>query len=147
MSVIRNEQGEAVALGFGASEIGRRRKPRVEREHGEQVALVTWARYESGRMPELALLFAIPNAGKRSRGAGGKLRAEGMKAGVPDLCLPVARGGYHGLFIELKAKGGRPTDEQKAWLRALTCQGYYACICVGWEAAKKRVEEYLRGAQ
>lgn len=119
------------------------RRKRVEREHAEQVALVTWAKFESGRVPELALLFAIPNAGKRSRGAGGKLRAEGMKAGVPDLCLPVARGNFHGMFIELKAKGGRPTDEQKAWLRALVGQGYYACICVGWEEAKKTIERYL----
>jgi len=121
-----------------------RRKPRVEREHQEQVALVTWAKFESGRVPQLALLFAIPNAGKRSRGAGGKLRAEGMKAGVPDLCLPVAAGKYHGLFIELKAKGGRPTDEQKTWLRALAAQGYCACICVGWEEAKNTIERYLR---
>lgn len=119
-----------------------RRRP-VEREHAEQVALVTWAKFESGRVPELALLFAIPNAGKRSRGAGGKLRAEGMKAGVPDLCLPVPSGKYHGMFIELKAKGGRPTHEQKIWLRALAEQGYYACICVGWEEAKKTIQTYL----
>ena len=120
------------------------RKPRVEREHAEQVALVTWAKFESGRVPELALLFAIPNAGKRSKGAGGKLRAEGMKAGVPDLCLPVPSGKFHGLFIELKAKGGRPTGEQVEWLRALTAQGYYASICVGWEDAKRTIENYLR---
>lgn len=145
MAIVLNDRGESV-LAFGASEIGRRRKPRVEREHAEQVALITWAKFESGRVPELALLFAIPNAGKRSRGAGGKLRAEGMKAGVPDLCLPVARGQYHGLFIELKAKGGRPTDEQKTWLRALAEQGYYACICVGWANAKKAIEDYLARA-
>jgi len=120
-----------------------RRRP-VEREHAEQVALVTWAKFESGRVPELALLFAIPNGGKRGKAIAGKLRAEGVKAGVPDLCLPVARGQYHGMFIELKAKGGRLAETQRDWLRALSGQNYYACICVGWEEAKKMIETYLR---
>jgi len=121
-----------------------RRKPRVDREHAEQKALVTWAKYESGRVPELALLFAIPNGGHRNKATAGKLKAEGVKAGVPDLCLPVPCGKYHGLFIELKAKGGRPTELQVEWARALTAQGYCFCFCVGWEKAKCAIESYLR---
>lgn len=144
MAVIRNKQGEPVALAFGASEVGRRRKPPVEREHAEQVALFTWARLQTARTPELALLFAIPNGGHRHKAVAAKLKAEGVKAGVPDICLPVARGSYHGLYIELKAKGGRPTDGQFAWARLLAEQGYYSCFCVGWEEAKKTIENYLR---
>jgi hypothetical protein len=119
-----------------------KRRP-VQREHMEQVELFCWARREAGKAPALAMMFAIPNAGRRTKAAGGKLKAEGMKAGVPDICLPVARGRYHGLFIELKVQGGRPTEAQHHWIQALAMQGYYAVICFGWEAAKETIEEYL----
>lgn len=123
-----------------------RLKPRglpVEREHFEQVALFVWADLNAYRCPELSLLFAIPNGGKRSKAVAGKLKAEGVRAGVPDLCLPVARGQYHGLFIELKAERGRVTPLQYEWAEALTDQGYLALVCHGWERAKTAIEKYL----
>jgi len=134
-----------VALAFGASELRerRRRKRPVEREHFEQVALFDWAAYHLKRLPELALLFAIPNGGKRSKAVAGKLKAEGVKSGVPDICLPVARGSYHGLYIELKAKGGKASTNQLVWLEKLRDQDYYACVCVGWESARNVIESYL----
>ena len=96
-------------------------------ESEEQQALFRWAAYESGAHPELALLYHIPNEGKRSLVAGAKLRAEGLKRGVPDICLPVPRGKWHGLYIELKRlRGGRVSDEQQRWLDALNgifCDG------------------------
>lgn len=74
----------------------------VPTESQEQQRLFQWARMESGRFPELELLYHIPNEGKRSRATGRRMVAEGLKKGVPDICLPVARGGSHGLYIELK---------------------------------------------
>ena len=62
-------------------------------EHEELVALLDGASLMSNQWPELSLLFAVPNAGKRTPATANWLRAEGMKAGVPDLVLPVARGG------------------------------------------------------
>lgn len=74
------------------------------------------------------------------------LPAEGVKAGVPDLCLPVARGQYHGLYIELKRqRGGRTSDHQSEWLDALSAQGYKAALCYGWEQAAGTIIEYLTG--
>ena len=71
---------------------------------------------------------------------------EGVKAGVPDLCLPVARGQYHGLYIELKRqRGGRTSDHQSEWLDALSAQGYKAALCYGWEQAAGTIIEYLTG--
>ena len=82
-------------------------------EHQEQVALIHWAKMRSATLPELGLLFAIPNGGERHLFVAKKLKAEGVKPGTPDLCLPVARGGYHGLFIEMKRmKGGRVTKQR-----------------------------------
>ena len=95
-------------------------------------------------MPELKLLYHVPNGGKRDRAEAARLKAEGVKAGVPDIVLPVARGRYHGLYVELKAEGGKPTENQIGWLNDLSSQGYHAVICYGWAAAKTVIEEYLR---
>ena len=107
----------------------------VPTESVEQQCLFRWAAFQSGRFPELALLYHVPNGGSRKKAEAGRFRAEGVKAGVPDLCLPVARGGFHGLYIELK--------RQKAWLSNLEKQGYFVALCKGWEAAAKVITEYL----
>ena len=59
------------------------------------------------------------------------------------MCLPVARGGFHGLYIEMKAAKGRLSDEQKQWLLALKAQGYCTEIAHGWIEAKGFIEAYL----
>lgn len=114
-------------------------------EHLAQAALFRWAGYQSKRPPELALMFAIPNGGYRHPAAAAKLMAEGVKAGVPDVCLPVPRGEYHGLWIEMKAGRNKPTANQIWWHMHLTQQGYRVAVCYGWEAAIEVIEEYLRG--
>lgn len=114
-------------------------------EHSDQCALLEWATRAQGQWPELALLFHIPNGGARDRVTGAQLKAAGVKAGVPDLFLPVARHGWHGLFIELKVNGNQPTDKQAAWLDALTAQGYLAVACWGWDDARTTLEAYLGG--
>ncbi|MHB8388268.1 MAG: VRR-NUC domain-containing protein [Acidobacteriaceae bacterium] len=120
----------------------------IPSEHAEQVALFQWAALASKRFPELKLLHAIPNGGARHIAVARKLKVEGVKAGVPDIFLPAARGGYHGLYIELKrSKGPKPTKEQEAWLRALTKAGYLALWARGWEMARMMIESYLLGAQ
>lgn len=114
-------------------------------ESEEQQALFQWASIQAGRYPELALLYHIPNEGKRSRATGGRMRAEGLKPGVPDICLPVARGKSHGLYIELKRRmRSRTTTEQMEWLEALAAQGYVAAVCKGWQEAADMIMRYLR---
>ena len=94
--------------------------------------------------PELGLLYAIPNGGKRAIKTAIALKAQGVKSGVPDMCLPVARGGYHGLYIELKRqKGGVVSETQKSWITALNTQGYKAIICHGAEEAIEQIRGYL----
>jgi hypothetical protein len=115
-------------------------------EHYEQAAVFEWAALNAGRYPPLALLFAVPNAGAGGQpGRAGWLKAEGVRRGVPDLCLPFAAGDWHGLFIELKRlAGGRTTPEQAAWLTALTAGGYRARVCHGAESAIAELEAYVR---
>lgn len=115
-------------------------------EDQEQIALINWARMQEKRYPELRMLFHIPNGGSRGKAEAGRFRAMGVRAGVPDLFLPVAKSGWHGLFIEMKRqRGGRVSDEQKAWIYALVAQGYLAIVCRGAEEAIENIKEYLGG--
>lgn len=114
-------------------------------EHIEQAALVRWAAFARARLPELSMLYAVPNGGHRHKATAARLKAEGVKRGVPDVCLPIPRGGNHGLYIELKTERGKPTPEQLGWIRALRRQGYAACVCHGWEQARDTIEDYLTG--
>lgn len=116
---------------------------RRDTEHKHQVALFQWAAYQSRRWPELSLLFAIPNGGARDKITGQRLKDEGVKAGVPDMLLPVARGDYHGFFIELKAPDGSASDLQEEWVENLRAQGYRAEVIHGWTAARDGLIEYL----
>ena len=115
-------------------------------EEVEQTCLFRWAAYSLGAHPELKLLHAIPNGGKRSKSEAARMKAAGVKAGVPDMFLPVARGGSHGLYIELKRiKGGRVSAEQLAWMEELTREGYTCAVCHGWEEARETILDYLKG--
>lgn len=109
----------------------------------EQQQLFQWASWLQPRHPELAMMYHIPNEGKRSRATGGRMRAEGLKAGVPDICLPVPTANYHGLYIEMKRIGGRPSKPQKQWIQHLNEQGYQAAVCFGFEHAAQTIMEYL----
>ena len=115
----------------------------MQHEAQEQQTLFAWAALSVGKYPELALLYHIPNGGSRNKIEAANLKRQGVKAGVPDICLPVARGGYHGLYIELKAGRNKATEKQREWLTALEREGYQAVVCYGWEEAKKAIEEYL----
>lgn len=113
-------------------------------EEDEQIALFRWAAWQSNAIPELRLLHHIPNGGSRHKAEAARLKAAGVKSGVPDICLPVPRAGYHGLYIELKRqKGGRISTEQTKWIDALIKQGYCAAVCRGWEAAREEILRYL----
>ena len=75
------------------------------------------------------------------------MKAQGVKAGVPDVCIPVPRCGYHGLYIELKRqRGGKLSEEQKELIPKLRAQGYRVEICKGFHPAADLIEKYMRGA-
>ena len=92
----------------------------------------------------MKLLHHIPNGGKRDPIEAKHLKSQGVKSGVPDLSLPVARKGYHGLYIEMKVKPNRPTENQKNWLRALRAAGHLTAVAYDWEEAKNLIEDYLK---
>lgn len=117
--------------------------PRKRSEHTEQVALFNWAKLMESRHPQLALMFAIPNGGKRHISTAKALKASGTKAGIPDIFLPVPHGEKHGLWIELKVGKNKTTKAQNMWLTNLTGEGYETAVCYGFQEAKNKIVEYL----
>ena len=116
----------------------------ISDEAQEQEALFCWARLSIAKYPELALMYHIPNEGKRSVVNGAALKRQGLKKGVPDICLPVPRGKYHGMYIEMKRIDGKPTAEQKDFINELAKQGY-ACYVAdkGWADAAEVITWYM----
>lgn len=117
-------------------------------EADEQTALFSWAAYNKRKYPELELLFHIPNEGKRTIINGARLKAQGMKPGVPDICLPVPNLKYTALYIELKRRnGGKVSENQRGWIAALNRVGCRAVVCHGWDEAREEIERYLGGCR
>ena len=113
-------------------------------ESQEQQKIIRWwaLACHHHSLPEW-LLFAIPNGGARTQRYGARLKAEGMRPGVPDLMLAVPRGGHNALFIELKQGKGRLSLNQKAMLKLLEAQGYATVVPYGFEQARAAIENYL----
>ena len=116
-------------------------------EAAEQTALFRWAGFMSGQFPEIEMLYHIPNGGSRNKIEAAHLKQQGVKAGVPDLCLPVARGEYPALYIERKYGKNKPTENQKRWIKLLRSQNYKAEVAYGWEEASKIILEYLKSTR
>jgi hypothetical protein len=122
-------------------------------EEAHQTALFAWAALElkAGRYPELEWMHAIPNGGSRGDDAksraihGGKMKAQGVKTGVSDISLPVKRGPYSGLYIELKKPGKNDggSKDQKAFGEFVKREGFCFYICEGWEHARDVLLAYM----
>ena len=88
-------------------------------------------------------VYAIPNGGKRNPGEAAHLKRQGVRPGVPDLCIPAARGPYNGLYIEMKVGRNKPTEAQYEWIQRLRENGYAAYVCYGAGNAIACIEKYF----
>lgn len=116
-------------------------------ESTEQIAVINWCDTYSIKYPELKMIFHIPNGGQRNKIEAARLKREGVKAGVPDLFLPISRQGYNGLFIEMKYESNKATEKQKEWLKKLNREGFKAIVCNGFEEAVSEIEAYISKKQ
>jgi len=107
---------------------------RIPLEHEEQRELVRWFRQS---WPDVRI-FAIPNGGARSKATAGRLKAEGVSSGVPDLFVPAWR-----LWVEMKrTKGGSLSPEQKDWIKYLESVGFCCIVGKGAEDAKRQISAF-----
>lgn len=129
-------------------------------EHEYQVQVIDWANLMAkGKYPMLRWLYAVPNGARTARSVANRLKAEGMKAGVPDLCLPypIKSAGLYdnkpefikcpGLYIEMKSKDtkGRVKPEQQEWIDYLRSVGYKVGVAWNSKEAIEALEDYLNG--
>jgi PhoPQ-activated pathogenicity-related protein len=110
-------------------------------EHIEQVALIEWFRLQHPILQKC--LWAIPNGGIRNIRTAVKLKKEGVTAGVSDLFLMIPKAGFHGMFIEMKAKKGIVQANQKEFLSIAQAMGYKGVVCFGFDEAKIAISDYL----
>ena len=110
-------------------------------EHSVQSALFCWIAQQTD-YPELKLAFSIPNGGLRDKITAARLKAEGVKSGVWDIFLPVPRGRYHGMFIEMKVGNNRLTEMQREFRDNLT-ENYQFVVCYSWEEARNEMLLYM----
>lgn len=109
-------------------------------EHDEQVTFFEYLELQYRNI----VAFAIPNAGRRSRKTGHKMKKEGLRKGVPDIMVAEKCGIYGGLFIEMKRqKGGTTSSEQHAMIAKLRDKGYFCVIARGFDEAVKHLNYYL----
>lgn len=119
---------------------------RTNTEHAHQVAVFMWAALpeQQKAYPELRYMFAIPNGGKRDKITAANLKAEGVKPGVPDIFLPIPKGPWHGLFIEMKkTKDYVISEDQLKWSKYLFEADYCDLYCFSFAEAKRNIIEYM----
>jgi hypothetical protein len=110
-------------------------------EHASQAAFFDWASRQ--RIDGLEDAFAVPNGGQRHPAVAAKLKAEGVKKGVPDVLIPTPRGGYIGLAVEFKFDDGNCGKEQRERITRLQRDGWCVVVVWDWEAAARTVMGYL----
>ena len=120
-------------------------------EDAHQISLFMWAASPEiqAAYPELKYMHAIPNGGFRKGMEAARLKAMGVKRGVSDIFLPVKRGEFSGLYIELKRppsagkREGKATNEQTDFMAFVKSQGFGAIKCIGWESARDTIIAYM----
>ena len=115
-------------------------------ESAHQQQVIEWARMasRSAKYPMLDMLHCSLNGVKLSKSQAGIAKGQGMLSGVPDLFLPVPRGKYHGLYIEMKYGTNTLTDNQKKFLQNAANVGYAVSVCYSAQEAIKRIEDYYK---
>lgn len=117
----------------------------VPAESKEQETVFAWSNVMELIEPRLELLHHVPNGGFRQKGTAARMKSEGVKAGVPDLCLPVPAHGFHGLYIEMKKRdhSNGLSRMQRHWIEMLRDQGFKAEVAYGCDEAIRIICEYL----
>jgi VRR-NUC domain. len=117
------------------------------REAEEQIGFFRWIAANQARDPRLKTVFAIPNGGTRSVAEATRLKRGGVRPGVPDICVPIPIAPHASLWIEMKIKPNKLSDEQISFTNLLHSLGH--CVRIAWSAqeAISILKRYLNGAE
>jgi hypothetical protein len=117
------------------------RKKRNCQESIIQQHFIQWLKLQYPRVWEVTASF--PNQGRRSAANASRMKAEGLKKGIPDVVIFQPSKGYHGMFIEFKHGKMVVSPEQRQMIELLTNRDYYCCTCWELETAIKELKDYL----
>lgn len=122
----------------------------IPSEYQEQAAVIEWwSAYAPTKGIDVRLLMSIPNGSflagdAQKRGIQmRRLKATGLRVGVPDLLLAVTRPYFSGLWMEMKRRDGKPSPDQVEMIDLLRRQDYNAVICLGANEAIRAIRAYL----
>ena len=87
--------------------------------------------------------FHIGNQRKCTPQQGRILKRMGVKSGASDIFVGIPKGGWNGMFLELKSGSGKPTNNQERFMIDMTSMGYYCVWASGYEQARKVIEKYI----
>jgi hypothetical protein len=113
-------------------------------EHDEQKTFFDVLRLNESRHPVLRWIYAVPNGGQRNPGVAGKLRAEGVKAGIFDVHIPIPQPGWSGAWIEFKFGKNKLTPTQEKFLEHLMAFRYQYAVVRSCDEGIDFVERYLQ---
>ena len=136
-------------------------RARLEPEHDIQASFFEYANLMAQKDYRWGLIYAVPNGGKRSPKTAAKLKEEGVKAGVPDVCVPCAgmvkdpfadtgeQKSFvnHALYIEFKAGRNSMTTAQHLFANGLVKMGNHHVVCRSAEEAIDLVTDWLSGKE
>lgn len=119
-----------------------RKKP-YDEEHRIQCSCINWYRLKYPKLKNI--LFAVPNAARRSARNGAYMKEEGMLSGVADLILLKANRFYDALCIEMKTPSSKSkqTPSQEEWQKDAEANGAKYVVCRSLDEFIKVVTDYL----
>lgn len=111
-------------------------------EHKIQCACVKWFRLEYPKLKDM--LFAIPNAARRSARNGAYMKDEGMLPGVADLILLKSNRFYGALCVEMKKPGEYQRPVQREWQKECEANGNKYVVVRSLDEFIDVVDNYLK---
>lgn len=119
-------------------------QPQQETEEQAQTKVFDWAEWNTKKYEQLKLMYHPANEGKRTQAAGARLKRQGLKNGVSDICLPVRNGTYSNLYVELKVGKNKPTPDQIEFVEDINRFGGFGLIVYGSDNAIQVIETYIK---
>ncbi len=113
-------------------------------EDAELIAFFDWVRWNEKKNPILKTIFHVENERKCTPAQGARRKRKGVRAGIPDIIVPISRRPFCGLFIELKTDKGKVSKEQKEIMAMLYSLGHAVYIARSGKEAIDLVTNYLK---
>lgn len=112
-------------------------------EDAELIAFFDWVRWQEKKNPVLKVIHHVPNEGKTTLAGGARKKRKGCRAGILDINVPIPKGDYCGLWIELKTIKGKVSVEQKKIIEILHRLGHCIRIAYSGEEAINILKWYM----